>query len=40
MLYDDIILFLAIDEVIDVKYIWILEITFQGELDAAAWVRP
>lgn len=19
---------------------WVLEITFQGELDAAAWVRP
>lgn len=40
MLYDAIILFLALDEVINVKYMWILEITFQGELDAAVWVRP
>lgn len=40
MLYDVIILFLAVNKVIDVKYRWIFEISFQGELGATAWVRP
>lgn len=40
MLNDAIILFLAVDKVIDVKYMLIMDITFQDELDAAVWVRP
>lgn len=33
MLYDALILFLITDKVIDVQYLWILEIAFKDELE-------